>query len=150
MVAGHDHGFAGFQARPRQVEHLGRLHVGESPEHLLEFGQVVNRANRLRGRREVPSGEISRVSTTSPNAAAQASKWSISRLRKPLGVEKALERVHLDHRVGNRRAGGKRDPVPRVALVQVVAFMSRSNARSLPPVWMPATRSIFVGVSRFL
>jgi len=28
--------------------------------------------------------------------------------------------------------------------------MYTSNARSLPPVWMPATRSIFVGVSKFL
>ena len=38
--AGDDDGLAGFQAGPRQVEHLGRLHVGEGPEHLLEFRQV--------------------------------------------------------------------------------------------------------------
>ena len=38
--AGDDDGLAAFQARPGQVEHLGRLHVGEGPEHLLEFRQV--------------------------------------------------------------------------------------------------------------
>ena len=38
--AGDDDGLAAFQAGPGQVEHLGRLHVGEGPEHLLEFGQV--------------------------------------------------------------------------------------------------------------
>jgi hypothetical protein len=34
--------------------------------------------------------------------------------------------------------------------VEYRAFMYTSKARSLPPVWMPATRSILVGVSRFL
>ena len=38
--AGDDDGLAAFQAGPGQVEHLGRLHVGEGPEHLLEFRQV--------------------------------------------------------------------------------------------------------------
>ena len=38
--AGDDGGLAAFQARPRQVEHLGRLHVGEGAEHLLQFRQV--------------------------------------------------------------------------------------------------------------
>ena len=40
--------------------------------------------------------------------------------------------------------------MPGVLLVQIAAFMYRSKARSEPPVWMPATRSILVGVSRFL
>ena len=38
--AGDDDGLAALQAWTRQVEHLGRLHVGEGAEHLLEFGQV--------------------------------------------------------------------------------------------------------------
>ena len=38
--AGNDDRLAAFQAGPWQVEHLGRLHVGEGPEHLLEFRQV--------------------------------------------------------------------------------------------------------------
>ena len=38
--AGDDDGLAAFQAGPRQVQHLGRLHVGEGPEHLLEFRQI--------------------------------------------------------------------------------------------------------------
>ena len=70
---------------------------------------------------------------------------------QPLGVEVPLHRVQLDHRVADRRAGGEGDAVAGVLLVEVRAFMYRSNARSLPPVWMPATRSILVaGVSRFL
>jgi hypothetical protein len=46
---------------------------------------LVKRAKRQRGRMEAPSGEISIVSTTSPNVAAQASKCSSPRLRRPSG-----------------------------------------------------------------
>ena len=35
--AGDDNGFAGFQLRRGQIEHLGGLHVGKRPPHLLEF-----------------------------------------------------------------------------------------------------------------
>ena len=42
-------------------------------------GRLVKRANRLRGRKEAPSGEISIVSITSPKVAAQASKCSSPR-----------------------------------------------------------------------
>ena len=74
---------------PRQVEHLGRLHVGERPEHLLEFrqvgepGEAAARPQRLRR-----PGEISIVSTTSPKVAAQASKCSMPRLCSPSGSRK--------------------------------------------------------------
>ena len=59
---------------------------------------------------------------TSPNVAAQASKCSRPRLLQPLGVEESLHRVHLDHRVGDRRAGGERDAVAGVLLVQVAGL----------------------------
>ena len=85
-------------------------------------GRLVNRAKRLRGRRPAPSGEISIVSTTSPNVAAQASKCSSPRLLQSLGVEEALHGVHLDHRVGNRRAGGEGHAVAGVLLVEVTGF----------------------------
>ena len=62
------------------------------------------------------------MSTTSPNVAAQASKCSMPRCSQPLGVEEPLHRVHLDHRVGDRRAGGKRHAVAGVLLVQVAGF----------------------------
>ena len=42
--------------------------------------------------------------------------------RKALGVEEPLHRVHLHHRVGNRRAGGERHPVAGVLLVEVTGF----------------------------
>ena len=51
-------------------------------------GRFVNFANRLRGRSDAPSGEISIVSTTSPKVAAQASKCSMPRLCKPSGSRK--------------------------------------------------------------
>ena len=41
---------------------------------------------------------------------------------QPFGVEEALHRVHLDHRVGNRRAGGEGDAVAGVPLVQVAGL----------------------------
>ena len=62
------------------------------------------------------------VSTTSPKVAAQASKCSMPRLFRPVGVEESLHRVHLDHGVGDRRAGGKRHAVARVPLLQVAGF----------------------------
>ena len=51
-------------------------------------GRLVNFANRLLGFSPAPSGEISIVSMTSPNVAAQASKCSMPRLRKPSGSRK--------------------------------------------------------------
>ena len=36
-----------------------------------------------------------------------------------LGVEESLHRVHLDHRVGNRRAGGERHAMAGMLLVEV-------------------------------
>ena len=39
-----------------------------------------------------------------------------------LRVEESLDRVHLDHRVGNRRAGGKGHAVAGMLLVQVAGF----------------------------
>ena len=62
------------------------------------------------------------MSMTSPNVAAQASKCSMPRLLQPLGVEEALHRVHLDHRVADRRAGGKGHAVAGVLLVQVAGL----------------------------
>ena len=86
---------------------------------------------------------------TSPKVAAQASKCSRPRFFSPSGSRK-LHGVHLDHRVGDRRAGGEGDAVAGVLFAQVAGFHKHVEARSEPPVWMPATRSIFVGVSRFL
>ena len=41
---------------------------------------------------------------------------------EPLGVEEALHRVHLDHGVGNRRAGGERHAVAGMLLTQIAGF----------------------------
>ena len=62
------------------------------------------------------------MSTTSPKVAAQPSKCSMPRLFKPFGIEEALHRVELDHRVGDRRAGGEGDAVAGMLLAQVAGF----------------------------
>ena len=38
--AGDDDGLPGLEARAGEVQHLGRLHVGKRPKHLLQLGQV--------------------------------------------------------------------------------------------------------------
>jgi hypothetical protein len=50
---------------------------------ICSSGRFTNLANRERGFRVLPSGEISIVSTTSPKVAAQASKWSMPRALSP-------------------------------------------------------------------
>jgi len=43
-------------------------------------------------------------------------------LTQPRRVKEALHGIHLDHRVGNRRAGGKRHAMPGVLLVEVTCL----------------------------
>ena len=104
--AGDDRGLAAFETGAGEVQHRGRLHVGVVRNICWSSGRLVNFAKRLRGRRLVPSGEISMASTTSPNVAAQPSKWAMPRLH-PLGIEVALHRIHFDHRVTDRCARGE-------------------------------------------
>ena len=142
--AGDDDRLAAFQPRPGQVEHLGRLHVGEGAEHLLEFGQVGERAKRLRGRkRRAVRGDFHRV-----DHFAEGGRPGVEMLDaaapQPLGVEEALHRVHLDHRVADRRAGGEGDAVAGVLLVagsgpscrgRRPARCRRSGCRRRAPSW---------------
>ena len=83
---------------------------------------MVKRAKRLRGRSDAPSGEISMVSMTSPNVAAHASKCFQPATPQPLGIEESLHGVHLDHRVADGRAGGKRHAVAGMLLAQVACL----------------------------
>ena len=107
-------------------------------------GRFVNFANRLRGRSDAPSGEISIVSTTSPKVAAQASKCSMPRLCKPSGSRKRWIGVHLDHRVGDRRAGGKRDAVAGVPLVEIPGLHVEIK-RALAPPGLDAGHAVHLG-----
>jgi hypothetical protein len=120
--AGNDDGLAGFQARPRQVQHLGGLHVGEGPEHLLEFRQVGEAGEpAARPQARAVRGDFHRV-----DDFAEGGRPGVEMLQpaapQPLGVEESLHRVHLDHRVGNRRAGGERHAVAGMLLVEVAGF----------------------------
>ena len=115
-------GFPPCQAGPGQVQHLGGLHVGEGPEHLLEFRQVGESgkpASRTQSR--TVRGYFHRV-----DDFAEGGRPGVEMLEpaafQSLGVEETLHRVHLDHRVGNRRAGGERHPVAGVLLAQVTGF----------------------------
>ena len=62
------------------------------------------------------------MSMTSPKVAAQASKCSRPAAPQSLGVEETLHRVHLHHRVGNRRAGGERHAVAGMLLAEVTGL----------------------------
>ena len=85
-------------------------------------GRLVNRANRLRGRRPAPSGrDFHRVDDFAEGGRPGVEMLEPAALQ-PLGVEEALHRVHLDHRVGDRRAGGEGDAVAGVLLAQVAGF----------------------------
>ena len=120
--AGNDDGLAALQAGPRQVEHLGRLHVGEGPEHLLEFRQVGEAGEPAAW----PQARTVRGDFHGVDDFAEGGRPGVEMLQapalEPLGVEESLHRVHLDHGVGNRRAGGKGHPVAGVLLVQVTRF----------------------------
>ena len=107
---------------PRQVQHLGRLHVGEGPEHLLEFRQVGEAGEPAsRPQARAVRGDFHRV-----DDFAEGGRPGVEMLQptapQPFGVEESLHRVHLDHRVGNRRAGGERHAVAGVLLVEVTGF----------------------------
>ena len=120
--AGDDDGLAALQARTRQVEHLGRLHVGEGPEHLLEFRQV-GEAGEAASR---PQARAVRGDFHGVDDFAEGGRPGVEMLQPPapqsLGVEESLHRVHLDHRVGNRRAGGERHAMAGMLLVEVTGF----------------------------
>ena len=120
--AGNDDGLAAFQAGPRQVEHLGRLHVGEGPEHLLEFRQVGEAGEAAaRPQARTVGGDFHRVDDFAEGGRPGVEMLQPAALQ-PLGVEESLHRVHFDHRVGNRRAGGEGDAVAGVLLAQVAGF----------------------------
>ena len=97
--------------------------------------------------------EAPRVAITeanAPNVAAQASKWARLRASRPAGSRKRCT-VYISTIVLLMGVPvAKVTPWPGCCWWRYWVFMKRSKARSLPPVWMPATRSILVGVSRFL
>ena len=108
---------------PGQVEHLRRLHVGERPEHLLQFGQVDEAGEAAAGpAASAPSGEISMRVDHLAEGGGPAVEMLDAAALQPLRVEEALHRVELDHRVGNRRAGGEGHAVAGMLLAQVAGF----------------------------
>ena len=120
--AGDDDRLAAGQGRPGQVQHLGGLHVGEGAEHLLELRQVRELGEARAGPQRRPvRGDFHRV-----DHLAEGRRPGVEMLDaaapEPLRVEEPLHRVHLDHRVGDRRAGGEGDAVAGVLLSQVAGL----------------------------
>src|SRR5271166_2728930 len=120
--AGDDDRLAGLQLSPGQVEHLGGLHVGEGHEHLLQFREIHEAgeaAARAQGR--AVGGYLHGL-----DHLAEGGRPGVEMLDAPafqaVGVEEALHRVHLDHGVADRRAGGERHAVAGVLAVQVAGF----------------------------
>ena len=142
--AGNDDRLAALQAGPWQVEHLGRLHVGESPEHLLEFRQVGEAGEAAAWPQAVTvRGNFHRV-----DDFAEGGRPGVEMLQapapEPLGVEESLHRVHFHHRVGNRRPGGEGHAVAGMLFAQVTRLhvhvespltSLRSGCRQRGPSW---------------
>ena len=117
--AGDDDGLAALQARTRQVEHLGRLHVGEGPEHLLEFRQVGEAGEPASRPQSRPvRGDFHRVDDFAEGGRPGVEMLQATAL-EPLGVEESLHRVHFHHGVGDRRPGGERHAVAGMLLAEV-------------------------------
>ena len=82
----------------------------------------MKRAKRLRGRSDCAVGRDFHGVDHFAEGGGPGVEMLDAAALQPLGVEEALHRVHLDHRVGDRRAGGEGDAVAGVLLVQVAGF----------------------------
>ena len=121
--AGDDVRLAAFQLRPGQVEHLGRLHVGEGPEHLLQLGQVDELGEAAAGL------AASRRRARSPSSRRPRRRWPPRRrnarcrgCRSPSGSRNRCIVYISTIVLRDRRAGGEGDAVAGVLLVQVAGL----------------------------
>ena len=120
--AGNDDRLAGFQAWPWQVQHLGRLHVGKRPEHLLEFRQIGESGEAAAWSQARTIGrDLHRVDDFAEGGGPGVEMLQPTAFQS-LGIEEFLHGVHFHHRVGDRRAGGESDAVAGVLLAQVAGF----------------------------
>jgi len=107
--AGNDDGLAAFEAGPGQVQHLGRLHVGKGPEHLLKFGQVGEAGEPAAWPEPCAVGrDFHRVDDFAEGSGPGVEMLDAAALES-LGVEESHHCVHFHHAVGNRRPCGKCD-----------------------------------------
>ena len=148
--AGDDLGLPAFERRAGQVEHVGRLHVGELTEHLLQLRQVHELGEPGPRFQSLPVGaDLHRLDDLAEGGGPAIEVLDPAR-GQAVRVEEALERVEFDQGVRDRRAVGEGDAVAGVLLVQVAGLHQHvERAFTDPPAGMPATRSILVGVSRF-
>ena len=120
--AGDDDRLAAFEAGPGQIEHVGRLHVGERPEHLLKLGQIHEAGEAAAGtQRCAVGGDFHGVDHLAEGGRPPVEMLDAAAFQ-PLGVEEALHRVHLDHRVADRRAGGEGHAVAGMPAVEIPGF----------------------------
>ena len=121
--AGDDDGLAALRDVGRgRFEHLGRLHVGKGPEHLLEFRQIGEAGEPAAGPQARAVGrDLHRVDDFAERGGPGVEMLDAA-ASESLGIEEPLHRVHLDHRVGDRRAGGERHAVAGMLLVEIAGF----------------------------
>ena len=103
--AGYDRGLAAFDRRNGQVQHVRRLHVGERAEHLLQLGQVHEPGEpRVRAQRRPVRTDFHGVRDLAEGGSPCVEVTDAALFQQRRG-EIPLQRVHLDHRVADRRAG---------------------------------------------
>ena len=142
--AGDDDGLPGLEARAGEVQHLGRLHVGKRPKHLLQLGQVREFGKAAPGAERRPvGGDFHRVDHLAESRRPGVEMLDAAALQT-LGVEEPLDGVHLDHRVRDRRAGGKGHAVAGVPLVEIPGLHVEIK-RALAPPGLDAGHAVHLG-----
>src|SRR5262249_40441074 len=116
---------------PRELEHLGRLDVGEGPEHLLQLGEVCEAGKAAAGLERFAVRRYLHRLHHLAERGRPGVKMLDAALGKPPGVEVTLDRVELDHGVADGRAGRNVTPWPGCRSWRLRHFMKRSKARSL-------------------
>ena len=99
-----------------------RLHVGKGAEHHQQFGQVDELGKAAAGFQRLAVGRNLHRLDHFPEGGRPGVEMIQPTAFEAGGVEVALHRVHLDHAVGNRRAGGAGDAVAGMQLVEIAAF----------------------------
>ena len=127
-------GLAARDFRPGKMQHVGGLDIGKGAEHREQFGQV----DELRKPGMHPVAGAVRGKLQRSHRLPEISGPGVEMLHAGRGEELrreiALERVHLGHGVGDRRAGGK--------------YRSAAALREKPGLQVHIQRPVALGVGK--
>ena len=118
----HNRGLAACDFRDRQLQHIGGLNVGTLLEHIHKLGQIVKLCKPcFRTVAVALGGQFNRGNALAKRRGPRIKVQQAFLLQKPV-LQIPHHDVHLGHRVGNRRTGGKHNAVPAGQLVHIHAF----------------------------